>query len=331
MDVHTAPEAAHKKRWRDQAWWAWAKRVLSIVFFGAVIALLVRYGRTVDWDDVLDSLRGTPIAILLLAIGLAALSHLLYSCFDLLGKRYTKHTLPAPTVMGVNFVSYAFNLSLGAIVGGVAFRYRLYSRLGLSNGEITRILTMSMLTNWLGYMLLAGIVFLMEPLQLPPSWKMGNYGLQWLGGALVMGAFGYLIACWRKGGQTFTVRGHELHLPEVRMALLQLVMATTNWSLMAGVVYVLLGQSVGYSDVLTVLLIGAIAGVITHVPAGLGVLEFIFVTLLSHQVPESRLIAALLAYRAIYYIGPLILAAALYLVMEAHARQRIKTEGAVPA
>lgn len=331
MDIGTTAHANDKTRWRDQPWWNWAKRILSLVFFGAVIALLVRYGRTVDWDDVLASLRSTPIPILMLAVGLAALSHLLYSCFDLLGKRYTEHTLPTPTVMGVNFVSYAFNLSLGSLVGGVAFRYRLYSRLGLSSGEITRILSMSMLTNWLGYMLLAGIVFVMQPLQLPPSWKMGNHGLQWLGAALVMVALGYLVACWRKGGQTFTVRGHELHLPELRMALLQLVMATTNWSLIGGVIYVLLGQSVGYTDVLTVLLIGAIAGVITHVPAGLGVLEFIFVTLLSHQVPESRLIAALLAYRAIYYIGPLILATALYLVMEAHARQRIKTEGAVPA
>ena len=30
--------------------------------------------------------------------------------------------------MAVNFVSYAFNLCIGSIVGGVAFRYRLYSR-----------------------------------------------------------------------------------------------------------------------------------------------------------------------------------------------------------
>ena len=73
---------------------------------------------------------------------------------------------------------------------------------------------------------------------------------------------------------------------------------------------------------LAVLLIGAIAGVITHVPAGLGVLEFVFVALLSHRVSEGQLLGALLAYRAIYYIVPLMVAAVLYLVMEAHARQR---------
>jgi len=106
------------------------------------------------------------------------------------------------------------------------------------------------------------------------------------------------------------------------MAVLQLAISCVNWSVMAGVVYVLLLQKVAYSDVLTVLLIAAVAGVVAHVPAGLGVFEFIFIALLSHQISEGRLLAALLGYRAIYYIVPLMAAAALYLVMEAHARQR---------
>jgi uncharacterized membrane protein YbhN (UPF0104 family) len=76
--------------------------------------------------------------------------------------------------------------------------------------------------------------------------------------------------------------------------------------------------------VLTVLLIGAVAGVVAHVPAGLGVLEFVFVALLSHQVSEGQLIGALLGYRAIYYIAPLLIAAVLYLVMENHARKLAK-------
>ena len=61
---------------------------------------------------------------------------------------------------------------------------------------------------------------------------------------------------------------------------------------MAGVIYVLLQHQIAYTDVLTVLLIGAIAGVVAHVPAGLGVFEFVFLALLSHVVPEGRLIAA---------------------------------------
>jgi uncharacterized membrane protein YbhN (UPF0104 family) len=287
----------------------------------AVFGLLVRFARNVDWSDVVGSLRGTPAPAMIAAVAFAAGSHLLYSCFDLIGRRYTGHELATRKVMAVNFISYAFNLNLGSLVGGVAFRYRLYSRLGLNNGEITRILSMSMLTNWLGYMLLGGFLFLVHPLQLPPSWKMGNHGLQWLGAALMLVALAYFVACLRSGERVWTFRGHELYLPSWRMAGLQLAMSTINWSLMAGAVFMLLQQKVAYSDVLTVLLIAAVAGVITHVPAGLGIFEFVFVALLSHQISEGRLIGALLGYRAIYYIAPLMIAAVLYLVIEAHARR----------
>jgi uncharacterized membrane protein YbhN (UPF0104 family) len=263
----------------------------------------------------------------LIAAGLAAASHLLYSCFDLIGRRYTGHDLPTLTVMAVNFVSYAFNLCIGSLVGGVAFRYRLYSRLGLKNGVITRIVSMSMLTNWLGYKLLAGLLFLIHPLQLPPSWKMGNHGLQWLGAALVLISAAYIVACMRAGDRTWTIRGHELYLPPWRMAVLQMTISCVNWCLMAAVIWVLLGQRIAYTDVLTVLLIGAIAGVVAHVPAGLGIFEFVFVALLSHQISEGRLIGALLGYRAIYYIVPLVAASLLYLYMEVHAKRKRRELG----
>ena len=309
-----APRPAHP-------WWPWIKRGLTLLFFVAVGVLLLRYARNVDWDDVWGSVVNTPMPTLLAAAGLAAASHLLYSCFDLVGRHYTGHELPAPTVMGVNFVSYAFNLCIGSLVGGVAFRYRLYSRLGLGRGVITRIVSMSMLTNWLGYTLLAGLLFVLRPLELPPSWNMGNHGIQWVGGAMVLAAVGYVVACVRLGDHVWTVRGHELYLPPWRVALLQLAMSCLNWSLMGGIVYLLLQERVPYPDVLSVLLIGAIAGVIAHVPAGLGVFEFVFVALLSHVVSEGRLIAALLGYRAIYYIAPLMAASLVYLVMEVHARK----------
>ena len=303
-------------------WWPWVRRALSLLFFAAVALLLVRYARNIDWEDVLDSVRNTPGPVLLAAVLLAAGSHLLYSCFDLIGRRYTGHGLATGTVMAVTFISYAFNLCIGSLVGGVAFRYRLYSRLGLGKGVITRVVSMSMLTNWLGYKLLAGVLFLVWPLQLPPSWKMGNHGLQWLGIGLIIVSLGYIVACVRSGDRIWTVRGHELYLPPWRMAVVQMAISCVNWSLMAGVIYVLLMHKVPYTDVLTVLLIGAIAGVVAHVPAGLGVFEFVFLALLSHLIPEGRLLAALLGYRAIYYIVPLMAAALLYLVMENHATQR---------
>jgi uncharacterized membrane protein YbhN (UPF0104 family) len=316
------PARGHADHWMSSTWWPWTRRALTLLFFAAVAALLARYASHLDWDEVLESVRGTPQPVLMQALALAAASHLLYSCFDLIGRRYTGHTLPTPTVMAVNFVSYAFNLCIGSVVGGVGFRYRLYSRLGLKNGVITRIVSMSMLTNWLGYKLLAGLLFIFHPLQLPPSWHMGNHGLQWVGALLVAISVSYIAACVYWGDHVWDWRGHELYLPPWRMALLQYAISCINWCLMAAVIWVLLGQRIHYADVLTVLLIGAIAGVIAHVPAGLGVFEFVFVALLSHVVSEERLIGALLGYRAVYYILPLMIASLMYLYMEVHAKQR---------
>jgi uncharacterized membrane protein YbhN (UPF0104 family) len=98
-------------------------------------------------------------------------------------------------------------------------------------------------------------------------------------------------------------------------------MSCLNWSLMGGVIWLLLQGQVGYPQVLAVLLVAAVAGVVTHVPAGLGVLEAVFVALLSHQVAQGKLLGALLAYRALYYLLPLLVATVAYLVTELRARR----------
>jgi uncharacterized membrane protein YbhN (UPF0104 family) len=67
--------------------------------------------------------------------------------------------------------------------------------------------------------------------------------------------------------------------------------------------------------------VAAIAGVLLHIPAGLGVTEAVFIALLSHLVPEHQLLGALLAYRAIFYLTPLLAGALLYLKLEMRTRK----------
>lgn len=300
-----------------RAWWPWAKRIVTLLFFGAVLWLIVRQARTIDWSEVWEAAASHPVEGLLLAALLGACSHLLYSSFDLLGRRYTGHTLPTATVMLTTFISYAFNLNMGSLVGGVGFRFRLYSRLGLDNASIGRILGVSMLTNWLGYLLLAGAIFASGLLEIPPNWRIAEPTLQVLGGLLVLAGLGYLAACFLSKRRLLVLRGHELPLPTGRMALLQVLMSCTNWMLMGAMVWTLLDQRIGYPTVLGVLLIAAIAGVVTHVPAGLGVLEAVFVALLSDRMPAGELLAALLIYRGMYYLVPLAVATVLHLTIEA--------------
>ena len=305
----------------ERPWWPWLKRGATAVFFGLVAWLLISQARHIDWQEVLSSLKTYPLSAAGVAVLLAAASFTLYSCFDLLGRRYTGHTLGTLTVMTVTFVSYVFNLNLGSLVGGVAFRYRLYSRLGLRTGLITRVMTLSMLTNWMGYLLLGGLVFSLMPPALPDSWPISTAHLRLIGIVLVLIAAGYLALCAFSRQREMTIRGHDIVLPSARLAVLQLVMGASNWLIMSGIIFTLFQQRIEFPAVVSVLLLAAVAGVITHVPAGLGVLEAVFVALLSHKMPQPAILAALVAYRVIYYLAPLCVAAVVYLVMETRAKK----------
>lgn len=302
-------------------WWPWLKRGATLVFLSLVAWLLVEQGRAIEWAQVFAAVRAYPPGVLLGAVALAALSFGLYSCFDLLGRHYTGHSLRARTVMLVTFISYALNLNLGSLIGGAAMRYRLYSRLGLQVGQITRVMTLSMLANWIGYLFLGGLVFGFYTPELPPGWKIGSGGLQILGFMLLAIAIAYLLLCAFSPRRSFSLRGHEVHLPSGRLALLQVAMGAANWLVMSTLIFLLLQQKIAFPAVAGVLLVAAVAGVIAHVPAGLGVLEAVFVALLSHDLPKHELLAALVVYRLVYYLVPLAIAAVLYLVTEARARQ----------
>jgi uncharacterized membrane protein YbhN (UPF0104 family) len=311
-------------RLRGRSWYPAARRALTIVFFVAVLGLVANHARTVDWDSVWAALRAYSLGTLLLAAGFAAASHALYCGYDLIGRHETGHRLPARKVVGIGFTCYAFNLNLGSLVGGVALRYRLYARLGLHAETITKVLALSVLTNWLGYCFVAGCLFLFAGLAVPPGWEIGSDGLRWLGAALLSAAVAYVALCFLSTRREWNVRGHALRLPSGAIAALQLVLSATNWMMIGAVVWALLQHRIDYPSVLGVLLIAAVAGVIAHVPAGLGVLEAVFIALLSHRIPETELLAALLAYRAIYYLVPLALALVCFMALEAGAKRSRK-------
>jgi uncharacterized membrane protein YbhN (UPF0104 family) len=87
---------------------------------------------------------------------------------------------------------------------------------------------------------------------------------------------------------------------------------------------------VPYPTVVGVLLVAAGAGALAHIPAGLGVLEAVFVTLLSGYAGKSELLAAVVVYRLVYYLVPLALAALAYVAAEALTRTRRALPAATP-
>lgn len=302
-------------------WWPWARRIVVGAFFVGVVAMLWLLARDLDWPAVLRSLRAYPLQTLLVAFLVGLASHLVYSVFDLFGRASTRHGLSVRRVMAVTALSYVFNLNFGSMVGGVGFRARLYTRLGLDAAQTAQIFALSLVTNWLGFFVLAAGVFTAWPLRLPAQWALGATGLQVLGWVLAGVAVAYVLLCAFAPRRSWKLRGNVLRLPTGRVAVLQCVVSTANWLLMAAMVWVLLGARVEYGLVLSCLLLASGAGLIVRVPGGVGVTETVFVTLLRDQMPVYEILAALVAYRVLYFLVPLLVALPAYGWMEAVMRR----------
>ncbi|MGY5957772.1 YbhN family protein [Kosakonia sp. BK9b] len=311
--------------------WRLAKKVLTVLFFIAVVVLLVLYARKVDWGDVWTVISDYNRTALLSAVALVIISYLIYGCYDLMGRAYCGHKLAKRQVMLVSFICYAFNLTLSTWVGGIGMRYRLYSRLGLPGSTITRIFSLSITTNWLGYILLGGLIFTFGVVQLPAHWYIDERTLRIVGIILLLLIALYMWGCAFAKRRHVTVKGHKLVLPSWRFAIVQLVVSSANWIVMGAIIWLLMGMKADFFFVLGVLLVSSIAGVIVHIPAGIGVLEAVFLALLAGEhVSQGIIIAALLAYRVLYYFLPLLLALICYLLLESRAKKlREKNERAM--
>lgn len=301
--------------------WKWAKRALTAIFFILVPVLLFMLIKNIKWDEVVQAMQDYSMTTLLIGVAIAFTSYLVFACYDLIGRRYTGHSLPARQVLPLAVVCYAFTLNLTAWVGGIALRFRLYSRLGLDTPTITKILSLSLVTNWLGYIILAGLLFSFRMVDLPEQFKIGTTALQLLGFALLAVAALYLWACRFSKRRSFRFREHEITLPKARLAFVQAGLAMTNWLLMGLLIFTLMPDKVTYQTVLGILLISSIAGVVAHIPAGLGVIEAVFISMLHHELPKSSILAALIGYRIIYYLIPLAIACIIYLVLESRAKK----------
>ncbi|WP_295681011.1 YbhN family protein, partial [uncultured Nevskia sp.] len=214
------------------------KRGLAIAFFLLVAYLIYRYGRTLDWPKIWRSVQQIDRTTLLLAAACSIGSYAVYACVDLFARKALSLQVSKAKAMAIAFVCYAFNLNFGSWVGSIGFRYRLYSRIGLDAEQVTRVVGMSLVTNWSGYFLLAGVAFAFNFVKPPAGWEIGRLGLTIAGVALLATLILYIGASAFANRRSWTIRGRELSLPSAGFATLQVLVSSLNWLLIAGILYV---------------------------------------------------------------------------------------------
>jgi glycosyltransferase 2 family protein len=298
----------------------WLKRIALIGWLVAVAALIFFQVRDLEWPQVLDALQSFGPARIAAGAAFLVPACAAVACFDLIGRNATGHRMPVPRVMLISFTGYFFSLNLGALVGGLAFRYRLYMPYRLPAMTISQVIGLSVVTNWSGYVLIAGAVLAWQPPELPPDWGVGEGLMRGTGAVLLAAAAAYLVLCALRGGDELRWKGSAFELPTIGIAALQIGLSALSWGSIGAVITGLLPGDVSWFAVMPVLMISALAGIWSHVPGGLGVIEAVFLALLDTSAPDSELLAAILVYRVLYYLAPFAAAIAAYAFLETGGR-----------
>ena len=303
--------AASQRLWRK-----YVLPVVSILVLVAVLALLHRSVGGYRLRDVLAQLRALPAATIWLALFFALTSYLMLTGYDLLALRYVKQPVRTGRAMMASFIAFAVGHNIGlATLSGAAIRLRIYGSVGVSAAEVALMSAFCAFTTVLGSILLIAYSLLAQTgeasslLHLPDAWLRGIALLL----LLLLLSYGVWVRMRRTA---LTWRQWSLVLPDLSLTIGQTVVAAVDLCLAAACLYVLLPDpaAVPYQAFLAVYVLSVVAVMIANVPGGLGVLESV-VLLALPQIPVDRLLASLLAYRLIYYLAPLAVAA---LMLAAH-------------
>jgi phosphatidylglycerol lysyltransferase len=285
---------------------------LAALGFAALSHLL----RDVHMHDIRVAWHALSPTQLAIAITLTMASYLALTLYDVMALRAIERPLPYRTAALASFISYTLshNLGLSLLTGGSA-RYRIYSAAGLGVGDVARVVAVAGGTFWGGVIALAGLMLICEPSAValagvpPPV-------LRLVGLAMIAALLGFLIWLGRHG-RLLHLRGWSLPLPGAGLAVVQIGIAALDIAAASAALFVLVPgvDAQLWPIFFMAYTLAIIAVLITHVPGGVGIFEAVILAALP-TTGRPELVAALLAYRMIYYIAPLIVAVMLVVIQE---------------
>ena len=306
------------KRVHDVAW--------PIIGLGAVAVsswLLFKDLRGLSFASLKSAVASIPLARWLLAIGSTSLAYAALAWYDQIALLHLRQRLSWRFVAVASFTAYALAHNIGAsVLSGAVVRYRAYSTQGLSVGEIGVLVAFCSFTFGLGAATVAGLSLLFHPELVErfagaPFW-LGQAGAVTLIAAPSLYAVGSLLHF-----PPLKIGAYELVYPRPPVAARQLLAGPLELIGASGIIYFALPAAAnpGFAVVLGVFVASFSIALISHAPGGLGVLEFTFLNAMP-DAPQANVVAALLVFRLLYLIVPLIFA--LIVVLD-YERKRWRT------
>lgn len=301
--------------------------IAGLVALGVLVAagwVLREKLHDLEFDLLWRRLSGTSLSDIGLSLLCTVAAYTVLTIYDSTAFEYIKRPMRFARIMYVAFVAYAFshNIGVGAVSGG-SVRYRFYSRWGVSTYDIATVIIFGGVAYVLGIVAVAGLIIFVNADGLAAVLGLPVWAAQVVGVAAALVGSGYLI--WSLVGRpSFTIQGRRFRPPSIWIGLKQVATACLEWSFASAALYFLLPEEVGvdYWHFVGVYVIGYVAGMMSQAPGGIGVFEAAMLLLLPETAPKEGVIAAILAYRALYFLLPFVVALAMMGGSEARGMAR---------
>jgi uncharacterized membrane protein YbhN (UPF0104 family) len=295
---------------------------------GALLAL--RHAlRNVDYDQVYSVVRDTDFSVIALALMLVTASYGSITLYDWLALHTMgRKDVPYRIAALASFTSYPIAHGIGAVaLISPVIRYRIYADNGVGPIGIANICFLTGLTFWLGNMTALGFCLLYEPTAISVIDHLSPAANRLLALTLLCGVGAFLAWSWfhpRSVGRNQWL----VKLPSGPLVLLQILIGLLDLTAAALAMYVLVPAdlNVGVFRLIAVFIAATLLGFASHAPAGLGVFDATILIGLGGEDRE-QLLAALLMFRFLYHLVPLMIALTLFGGVEALRYLRAKARG----
>lgn len=291
----------------------WRRPVAAAALLVVVLLVAIavdRLAREVHYRDVLDALDATPATAVLAAVLATAVSFVALTVYDRCALAHVGRPLPGGVVTLTAFCAYAVGntAGFGPLTAG-AVRYRFYTRLGLEPEEVAAIVAYVTCAFGVGLAAVAAVGLLVAAGDVAPLVGLPAPAMRAAGGAPLVALAGLALVAGRGEGRLGRGRW-SIRLPSPPVLAAQFVATGIEVSAAAAALWFLLPPSgIGLPGFVAIYAVAVGLGVLSHLPAGIGVFETVILGTLAGRVPTDAIIGALLLYRLVYYVLPLVAAA----------------------
>lgn len=321
--VNPVHAAAALSRW-SKAWnlQRFAAPVLTVVVCGLLLVVFQHLSQAVDYKSVMRHLRHLTFEAWAGALFATALSFVALVGRDAVGLRHIQARVPRSLLwVGATVGSALGNATgFGALTGG-AVRCRVYGAAGVAPAQVGRLTVFTSVTLALALVLMTAAGMVCAADTLAGVMHLAPGALRWTGAAL-LAVLAAMVACCGPAPRTLRLRFDWLafSIPARRDFAAQIALAVVDVIAAGLALWALLPHAqVGFGNFITVFSAAMLLGMIGHTPGGVGVFEASMVFALGGSVKTPEMVAALIAYRAIYFGLPLILSAGVMAAFEGRA------------